>query len=52
MVTVQVPVTEGRIPFQVDAAGKECFTWFKVFGDLKADTRPLIALHGGPGVGE
>ena len=51
MVSVQVPVTEGKIPFEVKGAGKECFTWYEAFGDLSSGARPLIALHGGPGVG-
>ncbi|PPQ86687.1 hypothetical protein CVT25_006762 [Psilocybe cyanescens] len=43
-------VTTGEIPFDVAAAGKPCKTWYKVFGDLNSGKRPLIALHGGPGV--
>jgi hypothetical protein len=44
-------VSEGKIPFEVKGAGKECFTWYKVFGDLSSSVRPLVALHGGPGIG-
>lgn len=43
--------TTGTAPFKVPGLDMECFTWFKVFGDLKSGKRPLIALHGGPGVG-
>jgi len=43
--------TTGTIPFKVPGLDKECCTWYKVFGDLKSGVRPLIALHGGPGVG-
>ncbi|RDI87918.1 Kinesin-like protein [Venturia inaequalis] len=43
--------TTGTVPFDVPGLGKECFTWFTVFGDLESGIRPLIALHGGPGVG-
>lgn len=43
--------TTGTILFNVPGVDKECYTWYKVFGDLKTGTRPLIALHGGPGVG-
>ncbi|KAF9225061.1 proline-specific peptidase [Gyrodon lividus] len=25
-------------------------TWYKVVGDLKSGTRPLVTLHGGPGI--
>lgn len=48
----KVPVSEGTIPFEVEGVDKECFTWYKVFGELKSGARPLIALHGGPGVGK
>jgi len=41
----------GTIPFKVPGLNKQCVTWYKVFGDLNSDKRPLIALHGGPGVG-
>ncbi|KAJ6631202.1 Alpha/Beta hydrolase protein [Mycena sp. CBHHK59/15] len=38
----------GKIDYLV---GAEIFqTGFKVFGNLKSGTRPLIALHGGPGI--
>jgi hypothetical protein len=43
--------TTGTIPFKVPGLDKECYTWYSVFGDLKSGVRPLIALHGGPGVG-
>lgn len=45
---------EGIVPFAVPGAGKDCFTWYKVFGQLPgkdSKTVPLIALHGGPGAG-
>jgi hypothetical protein len=41
----------GTVPFKVPGVDKECFTWYKIFGDLNSGKRPLIALHGGPGVG-
>jgi pimeloyl-ACP methyl ester carboxylesterase len=42
-------VTEGKIAFKVGAETYE--TWYKVFGDLKTSKkRPLVALHGGPGM--
>lgn len=40
---------EGKVPFNVPAAGKPCETWYIVFGDLKSGVRPLVCLHGGPG---
>lgn len=40
---------EGTTEFKVDGIEKPCKTWYKVFGDLKS-RRPLVALHGGPGV--
>nr|GAT46239.1 proline iminopeptidase [Mycena chlorophos] len=45
-------ITEGEVPFSVAAAGKPCKTWYKIVGDLSAadSRRPLVALHGGPGV--
>jgi len=42
------PDLEGFIPFVVD--GNTYQTWYRVFGDLKASTTPLVALHGGPGL--
>lgn len=30
-------------------AGKEAQTWYRILGDLKPGSRPLIAAHGGPG---
>ncbi|KAJ7048677.1 proline-specific peptidase [Mycena amicta] len=45
-------ITEGELVFEVPAAGKPCKTWYKIIGDLSDpdSRRPLIALHGGPGV--
>ncbi|PCH36461.1 proline-specific peptidase [Wolfiporia cocos MD-104 SS10] len=38
----------GTIPF---AYGNETFhTWYRVVGDLSSGARPLVALHGGPGI--
>ena len=30
-------------------AGRPCQTSYKVYGDLKSGTTPVVALHGGPG---
>ncbi|EPQ51901.1 proline-specific peptidase [Gloeophyllum trabeum ATCC 11539] len=41
-------VTTGTIDFTV---GNETFqTWYKLLGDLNPSARPLIVLHGGPGM--
>ncbi|KAJ7037253.1 Alpha/Beta hydrolase protein [Mycena alexandri] len=52
MSTTSLKVTEGETDFIVPAAEKPCKTWYKVIGDLHGPTsrRPLVALHGGPGV--
>ncbi|KAF9232921.1 proline-specific peptidase [Melanogaster broomeanus] len=40
--------TTGTLDFQV---GNETYqTWYKVVGDLKSGIRPLVTLHGGPGM--
>lgn len=42
---------EGEVAFTVPNVEQTCKTWYKVFGDLKSTTRrPLVVLHGGPGV--
>ncbi|KAJ3508467.1 hypothetical protein NMY22_g16607 [Coprinellus aureogranulatus] len=43
-------VTEGHVDFKVPALPVVSQTWYKIIGDLKRGVRPLIALHGGPGV--
>ncbi|KAK3172817.1 hypothetical protein OEA41_006142 [Lepraria neglecta] len=40
---------EGLVPFDVPAANKSCRTWYRIIGDLKSPSTPLITLHGGPG---
>ncbi|KAF9267098.1 proline-specific peptidase [Marasmius fiardii PR-910] len=40
--------TSSEIEFSVPNAGKPCKTWYQAFGDL-TKSRPLVALHGGPG---
>jgi proline-specific peptidase len=42
--------TEGYVPYTPATAGKPCQTWFKTVGDLKSGVRPLVIVHGGPGV--
>lgn len=42
---------EGEVEFKVHGVDKTCKTWYKVFGDIKTSSqRPLVVLHGGPGV--
>ncbi|KAF2154837.1 proline-specific peptidase [Myriangium duriaei CBS 260.36] len=48
---VNTPSDEGKIPFKIASLDKPCFTYYKVFGDLKSGQTPLVCLHGGPGGG-
>ncbi|KAK1232895.1 hypothetical protein PQX77_003963 [Marasmius sp. AFHP31] len=41
-------MVSGEIDFPVPDAGKPCKTWYNVIGD-RHKSRPLVALHGGPG---
>ncbi|KAI0667417.1 proline-specific peptidase, partial [Trametes maxima] len=44
---------EGEAEFRAPGSGQLLKTWYKVFGDLSARSpsrRPLVVLHGGPGV--
>lgn len=43
------PSQEGTIPFNAPSVDTVCHTYYKVFGDLKNGTTPLVMLHGGPG---
>lgn len=38
----------GQIDFCVGT--ETYYTWYKIFGDLKSGVRPLVVLHGGPGL--
>lgn len=40
---------EAEVQFHVPSAGKKCYTWYKVLGNLSQGKTPLIVLHGGPG---
>jgi L-proline amide hydrolase len=43
--------TTGEIDFIVPSTGQTTKTWYKVYGDLaNKKHRPLVVLHGGPGV--
>ena len=50
MATTTPKYVEGEIDFNVPTAGKPCRTWYRVVGDLHCGIRPLLVLHGGPGV--
>lgn len=41
---------EGVIEFTPIATGKPCNIWYKIYGDLHSGKRPLLVLHGGPGL--
>lgn len=41
---------EGTIPFDIPNVQEQCFTWYRVVGDIKKSP-PLILIHGGPGAG-
>jgi L-proline amide hydrolase len=45
-----VDVTEGYVSFEVPSINRTCQTYYKIIGTLRPGVRPLIALHGGPGV--
>lgn len=42
------PTVTGTVDFDA-GAGKPCQTWYQVYGDLKSDKTPVVAIHGGPG---
>ena len=42
-------MSEGTVEFTADSVNTPVKTWYKVFGDLNS-RRPLVTLHGGPGV--
>jgi proline-specific peptidase len=51
MVLVEVPVQEGYIELRIPNLPKPCKTWYRIVGRIGPDEpRPLIILHGGPGV--
>ncbi|KAJ3509814.1 hypothetical protein NMY22_g16167 [Coprinellus aureogranulatus] len=43
-------VVEGHVDFHVASINRTCQTYYKIIGTLHPGVRPLIALHGGPGV--
>lgn len=43
---------EGTVPFKVEGIDEPCYTWYKVYGDLKGtpeNINPLLLYPGGPG---
>jgi proline-specific peptidase len=46
----EAPIVEGFLDYTPATAGKPCQTWYKVHGDLKSGVRPLVVVHGGPGL--
>jgi len=40
--------TTGKIDFSYEGGTYQ--TWYKIFGDLKSGVRPVVVLHGGPGL--
>ncbi|CAF9919593.1 MAG: hypothetical protein HETSPECPRED_004044 [Heterodermia speciosa] len=42
--------TESTLDFTVPGLEKPCKTWYTIFGSLSKSVRPLVVLHGGPGV--
>ena len=45
-----IETSEGTIDFPVTGIDQACKTWYTVFGELSSGKRPLVILHGGPGV--
>ena len=44
------PTIEGKMNWTLPNGGLECQTWYRITGNLKSNARPLVLLHGGPGV--
>ncbi|KAI1391132.1 proline-specific peptidase [Hypoxylon trugodes] len=42
-------MAEGTVPFVAPGLSEPSKTWYKIVGDLKPDSIPLIVVHGGPG---
>ena len=50
MNTPSIPSAEGHAPFEIPGLDEPSKTWYKIFGSLDDPGRPLITLHGGPGL--
>jgi len=51
MTSSNISTKEGEMEWKIDGVDTPVKTWYRVYGDLSSKQRPLIALHGGPGVG-
>lgn len=38
------PVHEGKAPFEVPSIDIDCFTYYKIIGDVKCGTPPLVVM--------
>jgi proline-specific peptidase len=45
-----IPTLEAEVDFNPPNANKPCKTWYTIFGTLHSGVRPIVCLHGGPGV--
>lgn len=46
----EVSESEGYIPYTLATVEKPCHTWYKTVGNLRSGVRPLLIIHGGPGL--
>lgn len=46
----KVPVKEGYVSLDIPGLPKPCKTWYQLHGTIGQGQRPLVVLHGGPGV--
>ncbi|KAI0158124.1 proline-specific peptidase [Xylariaceae sp. FL1272] len=46
-----MPIAEGKAPFNIPSIPETCFTFYKIIGDLSTGTPPVVVVHGGPGAG-
>ena len=45
-----IQVTEGSVDFTIPSISTTCNTWYKIVGSLSSGIRPLVVVHGGPGL--
>ncbi|KAI1345523.1 proline-specific peptidase [Xylaria sp. FL0043] len=46
-----IHIQEGKVPFKIPSIDEPCSTFYKIIGDLSADTPSVVVVHGGPGAG-
>ncbi|KAI1271771.1 proline-specific peptidase [Xylaria sp. FL0933] len=46
-----IHIQEGKVPFKIPSIDEPCFTFYKIIGDLSADTPSVVVVHGGPSAG-